>query len=309
MKHFTSLKNYEADDLERIIDRALDIKVDPGRYSSSLSNKQLYMLFQKTSTRTAVSFAVGMNELGGQHYTQKWNDSNFAVAEICDEVRYLGPNVDVIMARLKQNGDVVEMAKHSTVPVINGCCDRYHPCQAMADVLTIRELFGSCRIRFPYIGIKNNVYNSLLLSLPRLGCEFHAITPIVNRQSEDEDITIVEKTEPNIHNIHTDDLTGKGLRELVNGMDVVYTDSWIDMEFFNDEEYGPEKDRRIETMLPYQVNADLMEGSKAKVLHDMPIHTGFEIDRETAEDNMDAILQQAENRRHVQKAIMLELLG
>ena len=124
------------------------------------------MLFQKTSTRTALSFAFGMTALGGNYLIQNWQDSNFSIAEIRDEVRYVSRQADIIMARLKTNGDINLMAQYSYVPVINGCCNMYHPSQAIADLVTIKEIFGTLKIKLLYIGVKNNVLNSLADSLP-----------------------------------------------------------------------------------------------------------------------------------------------
>ncbi len=309
MKHYINLKNYSSDNIEKILNTALLIKEQPETFSNHLCNKKIYLLFEKTSTRTSLSFEVGINELGGNYYSQKWQDSNFAIGEIKDEVRYIGRNVDLIMARLKQNQSINEMAEFSLVPVINGCCNKYHPCQAMADMLTIRELFGSYDIKLLYVGVRNNVFNSLLLSISKLGGEFYALTPIINEPSRDDEIIQLASATGRFHKINHANMDKNTFKDLVNEMDVIYTDTWIDMEFFNDKKYQKEKTHRLERMIPFQLNRELLKNSKAKILHDMPIHAGFEIDRETVEKNMKYILQQAENRRHAQKAIMLELLG
>jgi ornithine carbamoyltransferase len=146
VNHFINFKDLGPDGLEVIIDRALEIKLNPAKYTKALAGKNMYMLFQKTSTRTALSFALGIKALGGGYLIQNWADSNFAVGEIQDEARYVSSQVDIIIARLKINQDLILMAKYSTVPVINGCCNMFHPSQAIADLATIKELFGSfCR--------------------------------------------------------------------------------------------------------------------------------------------------------------------
>lgn len=308
MKDFINFKNFTGEEINKIIDKAIDIKNKPEEYSDSLRGKFLYELFQKTSTRTALSFSMGMKELGGEYFFQKWEDSNFEVGEIKDEIRYVGSNVDIIMARLKFHQDVEEMAKHSPVPIINGCCNKYHPCQAMADLLTIKEVFATYKIKFLYIGVMNNVLNSLMESLPKLGGELFVIAPIINEASFDEEIIEEAKKTGNLHILNHSGYRGQKLLDLVNNMDIIYTDSWIDMEFFNNPEFVDLKNERIEKMMPFQLNGDLLGNSRARIMHDMPIHAGYEISREIAEKNMEIILQQAENRKHAQKAILLYLL-
>jgi ornithine carbamoyltransferase len=127
MNHFINFKEFSPDHLEGIINQALEIKHNPDKYAKALEGERMYMLFQKTSTRTALSFAFGMTALGGQYIIQNWEDSNFSVGEIQDEVRYVSRHANVIMARLKTNADINLMAQHSAVPVINGCCNMYHP--------------------------------------------------------------------------------------------------------------------------------------------------------------------------------------
>jgi ornithine carbamoyltransferase len=262
------------------------------------------MLFQKTSTRTSLSFAMAMTELGGDHFIQKWEDSNFTVGEVVDEVRYVSSNVDIIMARLKHNKDIVVMGEHSTVPVINGCCDKYHPCQAMADMLTIVELFDTFDIKMLYIGVRNNIFNSLILSLPRLNGTLYCLTPFTNGASIDNDALSLAKSTGRFIEIES----GSSLKDIIKEIDVVYVDTWVDMEFFNDPHFQQEKQKRLDIMMPYQVNEELLKGSKARVMHDMPMHPGYEITRPVIEAHLDTILRQSKNRMHIQKAIILTLL-
>ncbi len=309
MKHFINFENLETDKINEIIERAIVIKNNPEKFSNVLEGKFLYELFQKTSTRTALSFSIGMEELGGKYFLQKWEDSNFKVGEIRDEVRYIGSNVDIIMARLKFNKDINEMAYYSPVPVINGCCNKYHPCQVTADLLTVKELFGTYNIKMLYVGVLNNVLNSLIESLPRLGGKLFVLTPIINRASFDQEIIDCAEKTGNLYLLNHIEYTGEKLLNLVNDMDIIYTDSWVDMEFFNNPEFAEFKNERIEKMMPFQLNNKLLSNSKAKIMHDMPIHPGYEISRDMIEKNIEIILQQAENRKHAQKAILLYLLG
>jgi len=308
MNHFINFKDFTPDYLENIIDQALEMKRYPSQYAKVLEDKNLYMLFQKTSTRTALSFAFGMTALGGQYLIQNWQDSNFSIAEIQDEVRYVSRQADVIMARLKTNEDINLMAQYSYVPVINGCCNMYHPSQAIADLVTIKELFGTLKIKLLYIGVKNNVLNSLVDSLPKLGGEVFAVTPVVNAPSVDKELGTAALKTGKYHEIGSGHPTLTGVRKLIREVDVVYTDTWVDMEFIDDKAYAGQKAERIKKMLPFQINAELLQGSKAVVMHDMPIHTGSEISRDTVETHLKTILQQADNRKYAAQSILFNLL-
>lgn len=307
MIHLLNLKDHDSSFINQILDKASEIKRDPSKYAEVLKSKRMYMLFQKTSTRTALSFGLGMVELGGVYFYQNWCDSNFAIGEIQDEVRYVGRNVDIIVARLKLNEDINTMAKYSTVPVINGCCNKYHPCQALADLLTVKELFGTLKVKMLYIGVRNNVLNSLMESLPRVGGHLYALTPIINGPSHDQELLDMANATGNFTDIDSS-ISRTELKKLVASVDIVYVDSWVDMEFFNDKSFESLKNERISRMMPFQINSDLLEGSKAIVMHDMPIHPTYEITRDVVEKNIDVILQQAENRRHAQNGILATLL-
>lgn len=307
MNHLINFKEYDTDFLNTILTRAAIIKSDPSRFSQILKGKRLYMLFQKTSTRTALSFGLGISELGGLYFSQKWEDSNFVIGEMQDEIRYVGRNADIIMARLKFNKHINIMAEYSTVPIINGCCNKFHPCQAMADMLTIKELFGGFNVKLLYIGVKNNVLNSLMETLPRLGGEIYSYTPVINEPSVDQDVYKTACATGKYHEIDPG-ISKQKLREYVKMMDIVYTDSWVDMELFHDKSFAKEKEERINQMMPSQINDELLDGSNAIIMHDMPIHTGYEITRDVVERNIDIILKQAENRRHAQNGILVTLL-
>jgi ornithine carbamoyltransferase len=308
VNHFISFKDFSPEYLESIIDQALEIKHNPARYAKALQGKNMYMLFQKTSTRTALSFAFGMTDLGGQYIIQNWEDSNFSVGEIQDEVRYVSRMADVIMARLKTNADINLMAKYSVVPVINGCCNMYHPAQAIADLVTFKEIFGNLKIKLLYIGVKNNVLNSLIDSLPKLGGELFAATPIINEASVDKDLYKSALQTGKFHDIGTGNPSIIEVKKIIKEVDVVYTDTWIDMEFINDKAFAGLKEERTKKMLPFQINREMMKGSKAIVLHDMPIHTGYEISRDLVEEHISNILQQAENKKYAAQSILMTLM-
>ena len=308
MKNMLNFKNFTADELQGILDLALDMKKNPEKYSEALKGKKLYTLFEKTSTRTFLSFTTGITELGGTYYNQLWKDSNFPLGEPVSEIRYVCRNVDIIMARLIKNETVELFGKHATVPFINGCDNSYHPCQTMADALTIMEHFGDLNVKLLYIGAKNNVFNSLVefFSKMKKGT-IYGLTPLVNNTACGEDF--YEAAKATGHYVELDPaMTMEDAKKYVKDMDVLYTDTWVDMEFFNNPAYAEQKEETLKKMMPYQINDELVEGSRAIVLHDMPMHVGFEISQSVVDKNLDHILDQAENRRHAEKAIMVTLL-
>ena len=305
-----TLKSYDAAELESIIDASIQIKKDPSQYEGLLKNRNLYMLFEKTSTRTSLSFGLGFNELGGRYFIQRWEDSNFSIGEVVDETRYVARNVDIILARLKQNSDIEDMGKCSPIPIINGCCNKYHPTQALADCMTIKETFGTYEKTLLYLGIWNNVFNSLVYSLPKLGGKLIGVCPIINESSiSQSEISDIKESTQNFEYYGISDITPEKLKSLANGSDIIYTDTWVDMEFFTNPEFKDLKEERVKMMKPFAITAELLADSPAVVMHDMPIHPGYEIDRDVVESHMETILDQAENRRHVAKGIFTHLLG
>ena len=257
MKHMINYSNFSAGELAGILSLALDMKAKPEKYTHALEGRKLYTLFEKTSTRTFLSFTAG---------------------------------------------------KHATVPFINGCDNSFHPCQILADAMTLIEKFGSLDVKLLYVGAKNNVFNSLVEFFAKMGRgRLYGFTPLVNNTACGEDF--YRAAADTDYYIELDPrLSPAALRDIARDMDAVYTDTWIDMEFFNDPAYGEKKREVLSKMLPYQVNEALLTGSRAIVLHDMPIHAGYEISQETMEKNIEHILDQAENRRHTEKALMYTLL-
>ena len=303
VRHLINFKAWSGRELRQILDLAIKVKRNQKDYWQALDHLTLGMIFQKTSTRTRVSFEVAMTQLGGHAIYLDWRSTNLLLAELKDEVRFIARNVDVMMARVLTFEQVQEMAEYSRVPVINGCDNKYHPTQALADFQTILEHKGRLDgIKLVYVGIHNNVANSLLEGGTKLGMQITLVTPEVNQASLDQELTnaavktgLYERT----LDIHA----------AVAKADVVYTDAWVDMEFFLDPKFAEEKQRRIATMLPYQLNEELLKNSKALIMHDMPIHTGYEISRAVIEDPQAVIFDQAENRLHAEKAALLTLLG
>lgn len=308
MKNMVNFKNFSKDELKDILEMAYDMKQNPEKYSETLKGKKLYTLFEKTSTRTFLSFTTGMTELGGTYYNQLWKDSNFVLGETVSEIKYVCRNVDIIMARLVKNETVEMFNKNVTVPFINGCDSTYHPCQILADALTLKEHFGSLNVKMLYIGAKNNVFNSLVEFFAKMEeGTIYGLTPLVNDTAVDEDF--YEQAKASGHYVELDPaMSMEEAKKYVAQMDVLYTDTWVDMEFFNNPAYQQQKEETLAKMMPYQINKELIDGANVKVMHDMPMHVGFEISQEVVDENLDFILDQAENRRHAEKAVMVTLL-
>jgi len=302
MKHLLSLKDWAPKEIEETIDKSIDIKKHPEKSRTALKDKSLAMIFQKTSTRTRISFEVAMTQLGGHALFLDWRATNLVLADIRDETRYMSRNVDCIMARLLKHVDLRAMAEASRVPVINGCDEKYHPCQAIADLMTIKEKAHNLKgVKLVYVGVHNNVCNSLIVGCTKTGVEITTVTPIKNAASLDKELLkAAEKT-----GLYTSTLD---VKKAVKDADFVYTDTWVDMEFFVDPKYAAEKEKRTKLMMPYQINKQLLRGSKAYIMHDMPIHRGYEITADVIESPKAIIYQQSENRLHTAKAILLKLL-
>jgi ornithine carbamoyltransferase len=301
--HLINFKDLSGQQLTEMIDKGIEIKHNPQRYQKTLEGKSAALIFQKTSTRTRVSFEVAMTQLGGHALFIDWRTTNFALADIGDETQYLSRNVDCIMARLMRNADLQTMAKASRVPVINGCDEKYHPSQVIADLITVKEKAGKLKgAKLVYIGIHNNVCNSLVEGCTKTGVNVTAVTPIFNEPTRDNEL-LEDAKKTGLWETTLD------VKEAVKDADFVYTDTWVDMEFFTDPKYAAEKEKRVKIMMPYQINNELLKKSKAYVMHDMPIHRGYEITADAIESPKSIIYEQSENRLYSAKAILLKLLG
>jgi ornithine carbamoyltransferase len=300
--HLINFKELSGSQIEGLIEKGIEAKCSRGKFLRALEAKSLALIFQKTSTRTRVAFEVAMTQLGGHAVYLDWRTTNFALADIYDEVQYLSRNVDCIMARLMKNADLGRMAEASRVPVINGCDEKYHPSQALADLMTIKEKKGDLRgVKLVFVGIHNNVCNSLVEGCTKTGVKLTTVTPMFNEPSRDEELMAAAKKTGLWE-------TTLDVKRAVKDADFVYTDTWIDMEFFTDPKFALEKERRLKLMMPYQLNRDLLRGSSAYVMHDMPIHRGFEISGDLVEDAKSVIYEQSENRLYSAMAILLGLL-
>ena len=302
MKHLLSWKNWENDEIRELLDFAVYVKGHRTYYNGAMMGRSIAMLFQKTSTRTRVSFEAAMTEMGGHAIYIDWATSNFELTDIAFESKYLSRNVSLILARMKKHADLEKIANGSEVPVVNGCCNLFHPCQSLADMLTIQMDAGKIEgTTLCYVGVHNNVVNSLVEITAALGVNLVLVTPLANPGAVIGEVNERPRSGGALS-------WEKDVRHAVRNADYVYTDTWVDMEFFNDPAFAAQKAERIDLMLPYQLNHQLLASTKAKVMHDMPIHPGYEISRELVDDPRSIIFQQAENRLDAQKAVMLRLL-
>ena len=237
MRHLPNLQSLTSTELKEILNKAIEIKANPADFYNLLHRESLAMLFQKTSTRTRVSFEAAMTELGGHAIYIDWMTSNFVLSGIEHETEYLSRNVSCIMARLLYNEDLQKIMSASRVPVINGCDEKFHPCQAMTDVLTIMEHHEGelADARLTYLGVQNNVSNSLVTICHKLGIHLTLATPDAADNGESHDAYVQNLIAESNTVTHTTDP-----REAVQQADFVYTDTWVDMQYFNNPQFGSE---------------------------------------------------------------------
>lgn|SRR5574341_1127564 len=305
MTDFLKVRDISADEFNFILDKAIAIKKDPDPWADALKGKTLAMIFQKTSTRTRFSFEVGMTQLGGHAIFAQTQYTQMASDNVADESKVISRYANLIMARMMVHRDLVAMAEGSEVPVINGCDDRYHPAQALTDLMTIKEKLGRTEdVKVVYVGIANNVSNSLSMASVYAGARFTLCVPEFDPPALDEEQLAVLSANPRYQEVP--DPT-----EAMKDADVVYTDTWINMEHFNSPDYAEEKERRIKQFQPYQVNEELLKlsGRRTLVMHCLPAHKGYEVNETVLYHPDSVIFDQAENRLHAQKALMLWLLG
>ncbi len=301
-KHLISLMDLEPAEIVDVLDLATAMKADPAAYRKTLDGKTLGMVFQKSSTRTRISFEVGMYQLGGQGLFLSSNDLQLGRGEtIQDTARVLSRFVDMVMARVFDHQDIIDLAEYGSIPIINGLSDLLHPCQALADFLTIREHLGRVEgVKLVYVGDGNNVAHSLMHASAKLGA--HCVIACPEGYEPDEAILKVSRdaaaqTGGSIEVEHDP-------KAAVEGAHAVYTDVWTSM--------GQEKENeeRKRVFADYQVNRDLFERAlpDAIFLHCLPAHRGDEVTDDVADHARSAIFDEAENRLHAQKAVMLRLL-
>jgi len=302
-KDLVALETLDPAQIVALLDLADQVKADPAKYRQALAGQTLGMIFQKPSTRTRVSFEVGIYQLGGIGLFLSSADLQLGRGEtIADTARVLSRFVDGIMARVFAHTDIEDLARYATVPVINGLTDFLHPCQALADFQTMREQVGPLAgKKLAYIGDATNVYNSLLIGAMKLGMDCSIAAP----KGYQPDPALVKRyrdhaVSPDLRTDVTDDP-----KAAVANADFVYTDVWTSM--------GQEAERkaRLDALAPFQINAELMAAAApgAKFMHCLPAHRGEEVTDEVADSEASIIFDEAENRLHAQKAVMIQLMG
>jgi len=306
VNNFLSLADFTALEIENLLDSALRLKREwaGGGNAPILSGRTLGLLFQKPSLRTRVSFEMGMLQLGGQALYLSPNEIQLGKREsVADVARVLSRYVDGIMARVFAHADILELAAYSSVPVINGLSDLNHPCQGLADLLTVYEHVGKLKgAKLAYVGDGNNVATSLLIGGAITGMHVSVATPPGYEVSEAVEHTALAAAEQSGASIEL----SHNPRETVRGADALYTDTWTSM--------GQEAEASIRegAFGVYQVNQELVSATgneKVIVMHCLPAHRGHEITDQVADGPNSVIFDQAENRMHAQKAILAELLA
>jgi len=288
------------DELLALLDLTQQLKSEPSRFSQSLAGRYLTLLFEKPSLRTRITFELAIKQLGG--------DAVLCVGPIGDRepLKDVARNLDrwtnAIVARTFSQNTIDDLAHWSSVPVINALSDRFHPCQALGDVFTLQERFGDVRgLKLAFVGDGNNVAHSLMLATLRLGMNFSLATPV----GYEPHAEVVAQAEALAAVAGGQLVVTNDPVEAVDGAQAVYTDVWASMGWEH------EKEKRLSDFAPYQVNAALFEQAapEAIFLHCLPAKRGEEVDDEVIESPQSAVFDQAENRLHVQKALLLMLLG
>ncbi|MFL2095711.1 ornithine carbamoyltransferase [Marinilactibacillus psychrotolerans] len=301
MNHLLKLSDLTKEELLSILETGHDLKkkLKDGIETPYLKGKTLGMIFQKASTRTRVSFEVGMSQLGGKPLYLSASDLQMGRGEpIEDTARVLSRYLDAIMIRTFKQEDVESLAEYGSIPIINGLTDLYHPCQILADLMTIQEVKGSLEnLKFAFVGDGNNMANSLIVGSLLAGASISVASP----KGYQPDELILETYGKNPKFILTENPY-----EAVKDADVVFTDVWASMG----DESETEKRKLIFQDL-YQVNTELLSVAQPEVMvqHCLPAHKEEEITTEVFEQHADYIFEEAENRLHVQKAVLVHLMG
>lgn len=300
---FLTLANLSSEQINLLLNNTKIIKENVSNHQfKPLANKTLAMIFEKPSTRTRVSFETGIYQLGGNGIYLNSNETQLGRGEpISDTAKVLSRYVDGIMIRTYGHDIIEQLAENATVPIINGLTDKYHPCQALADMFTIKEIKGQLQgLRFVYIGDGNNVAHSLMIACAKLGIDCIIATP--EGYEPAEDVTkiakaISEQTKCKVEIVH-DPIVA------VTDADVIYTDVWLSMG----DEAGDEK---LQKFSSFKVTDSLVANAKADYLfmHCLPAERGLEVSASVIDSDNSVVFQQAENRLHAQKAVMVDLLN
>ncbi|MCX7772637.1 MAG: ornithine carbamoyltransferase [Clostridia bacterium] len=306
MKHLLCLSEWSSQEIMETLKLAEKLKYENKngiRHNHLLKGKTLGLIFAKSSTRTRVSFEVGMYQLGGYSLFLSSSDIQLGRGEtVSDTAKTLSRYIDGIMIRTFKHSDVVDLADCGTIPVINGLTDSQHPCQILADLQTVKEYKGKLAgLKMAYIGDGNNVANSLLIGCAKVGMNISVATP-KGYECDTESVKLAQEAakESGAAVVTTNDP-----HEAIKDADVVYTDTWVSMGM------EAEKEQRISIFMPYQVNAELMAEAKSDAIfmHCLPAYRGYEVTADIIDGPQSVVFDEAENRLHAQKAVLVKLLG
>ena len=303
MRHFLTLNDFSKDEILEILDLAIKIKKEAKArdFKPYLKDQKLAMIFEKSSTRTRISFDVGMNELGGHALFLSSNDIQIGRGEpVRDTARVISRMCDMIMARVNRHDTLEEFAKFSSVPVINGLSEKYHPVQLMADLQTIVEHgLEISQIKAAYVGDGNNMTHSWLMMASKLGFELRIATP----KGYEVDSEILNQAMKNAQISGAKIIVSNDIKEAVRGANVVTTDTWVSMG------QESQKEQRIKDFNGFIVDEGIMALAEpnAMFLHCLPAYRGYEVSESVFEAHADEIFDEAENRLHAQKGVMVWL--
>lgn len=298
MRNLLSMHDLSGKSILKFVKLGKKVKRNPGKYENKLRGKTLLMVFAKPSLRTHLSFDVAMHQLGGHAIFYDMRNSTLGEKEsIKDFGKVVSRYVDIIMARLYEHEQIVELARHADVPVINGLTDWYHPCQILGDFLTIKEKFGKLKgLRLAYIGdANNNVTHDLIIGTHKVGMDMVVSCP--DKKSYMPNAEAIRKLPYEYQ---------KNPKVAVMGADVVYTDTWMSYQISKTKEK-----QRARELEDYRVTMSLMNKAhnKARFMHNLPAHRGHEVTDEVMDSKASVVYDQAENRAWAQKAVLLKLLG
>ena len=306
-RHLLTLFDYTPEEIIYFLDLGVELKEEFNKHGGHPNRKPLKkslgMMFEKTSTRTRVSFETGIWELGGQPLFLSFRDTQLVGTgeSTSDTSKVLSRYLGGIMARVYKHKTLTDLAEHSSIPIINGLCDLYHPCQILADLQTIREHKGKLKgLKLVYVGDGNNVAQSLMIGCTKMGMDVTIVCP----DDYQPDSEITKKVAKIAEKMGTKLEITKDVPAGVKDADVIYTDTWISM---GDE---AQKEIRLKAFKEYTVDKKLMSYAKndAIFLHCLPAHRGYEVTDEVIDSKQSVVFDEAENRKHSQKAVMLALM-
>lgn len=307
-RHLLTLNDWSAEVIEEVIAHGIYVKHHRAEFAHAMAGRTLLMLFEKPSLRTRVSFETGMEQMGGHaiYYDVSTSPMGKGKESIADVARTVSRYVDIIMARTYEHTTIEELARYATVPVINGLSNFSHPCQILGDLMTLKEKKGTLvGLKLAYLGdAHNNVTHSLLFACPKVGVHISIGCPAEPKYEPLPDVVASARAAAQATGVSVD--VHHQPEAAVEGADVVYTDSWMSYHIPEDE-----RQERFAALRPFQVTSDLMKRAKpdAVFMHCLPAQRGVEQTAEVIDGPQSIVFDQAENRLHIQKAIILKLMG